>query len=72
MPEGNIAVEIQKYRILEWASVFANGARRVEYEIQAQSATDVKKWKTLATLRTLEEARKALLIHVPDSRCGLT
>jgi hypothetical protein len=65
-------MEIQKYRILEWASVFTSGERRVEYEIQAQSATDVEKWKTLGTLPTLEEARKALLLHVPDCRCGLT
>ena len=42
---GTFIWKYQKYRILEWASVFTNGARRVEYEIQAQSATDVKKWE---------------------------
>jgi hypothetical protein len=63
-------MEINKYRIIEWTSVFKRGPQVVEYELQTESANDPNKWDTLGTSLTLDDARKALLLHAPSSRCG--
>ncbi len=63
-------MEIHKYRIVEWISVFKRGPPIVEYELQSQSASEPNKWDTLGTSLTLDDARKALLFHAPDGSCG--
>jgi hypothetical protein len=63
-------MEIRKYRILAWTSVFTHGAPVEEYEVQSQSATDPTKWETLGISPTLEKARRALLFHAPISGSG--
>ena len=63
-------MEIHKFRIVEWISVFKRGPPIVEYELQSQSASEPNKWHTLGTSLTLDDARKALLFHAPGSSCG--
>jgi hypothetical protein len=58
-------MEIHKYRIIEWTSVFKHGPQVVEYELQSQSTNDPNKWNTLGTSLTLDDARRALLFHAP-------
>jgi hypothetical protein len=63
-------MEIHKYRIIEWTSVFKRSPKVVEYELQTQSANDLDEWDTLGISPTLNDARKALLFHAPSSSCG--
>ena len=63
-------MDIHKYRIIEWTSVFKRGPKVVEYELQTQSANDPNEWDTLGISPTLNDARKALLFHAPSSSCG--
>jgi hypothetical protein len=65
-------MEIRKYRILEWTSVFTRGAPVVEYELQVlPNAIAHDDWMTLGTSSTLDKARKALLFHMPNDSAGL-
>ena len=63
---------VQRYRILEETSVFADGSRRLEFTLQAQNEQNPKQWDTLGTSSTLTDARKALLFHAPTSGCGFS
>ncbi len=66
-------MEIRKYRILEWTSVFTRGAPVLEYEVQVlQSEIADDNWKTLGTSPTLEKARKALLFDITNSGVRLS
>ena len=38
---------VEKYRIVEWTSVFRDGSRIVAYELQSQAGGDLEKWNTL-------------------------
>ena len=61
---------IEKYRIVEWTSTFKDGSRKLTYRLEAQSASDPVKWEPLGTSHTLDDARRALLFHVPNNGCG--
>jgi hypothetical protein len=63
---------VQRYRILEETSVFADGSRRLEFALQTQNENDPNQWDTLGISSTLVDARKALLFHAPRSGCGLS
>ena len=63
---------VEKYRIVEWTSVFRDGSRIVAYELQSQAGSDLKKWNTLGTSLRLGDARKALLFHTSKNSSGLS
>jgi len=63
-------MEIQKYRILEETTVFADGSRQVEFTLQCQHVKNPKEWDTLGKSRTLADARRALLFHAPSQSLG--
>jgi len=65
-------MKAEKYRIVEWTSVFSDGSRTLSYELQSQAKSDPKKWNTLGTSATLADARKALLFHAPNISCGFS
>ena len=65
-------MKVEKYRIVEWTSMFRDGSRIVAYELQSQTRSDPKKWDTLGTSNTLADARKALLFYAPNNSCGLS
>jgi hypothetical protein len=65
-------VEINKYRIVEEISVFADGSQHVEFKLQAQRGINPTEWNTLGISRTLTDARKALLFHAPQYGCALS
>jgi len=68
----NATMKAEKYRIVEWTSVFRDGSRVVAYELQSQTRSNPEKWNTLGTSNTLADARKALLFHAPNNGCGLS
>ena len=63
---------VERYRIVEWTSVFRDGSRIVAYELQSQAGSDLKQWNTLGTSPSLGNARKALLFHTSKNSCGLS
>ena len=63
---------VEKYRIVEWTSVFRDGSRIVAYELQSHAGGDLEKWNTLGTSPSLGGARKALLFHTSKNSCGLS
>src|SRR5215471_20919384 len=65
-------MKAEKYRIVEWTSMFSDGSRTVSYELQSQTESNPKKWCTLGTSPTLADARKALLFHAPNISCGFS
>jgi hypothetical protein len=65
-------MNVEKYRIVEWTSVFRDGSRIVAYELQFQTASSRHKWNTLGTSTTLADARKALLFHAPNNGYGFS
>jgi hypothetical protein len=68
----NVTMKVEKYRIVEWTSVFRDGSRIVAYELQFQTASSPKKWNTLGTSATVANARKALLFHASNNNCGFS
>jgi len=68
----NVTMKVEKYRIIEWTSLFRDGTRIVAYELQFQTASNPKKWNTLGTSATLADARKALLFHAPNNVYGFS
>ena len=63
---------VERYRIVEWTSVFKNGSRVVAYELQSQTDGDRENWNTLGTSPSLADARKALLFHASKKSCGFS
>jgi len=46
-------MKVEKYRIVEWTSVFRDGSRIVVYELQAQTGGKPKRWNRIGTPATL-------------------
>jgi hypothetical protein len=69
-PSRNMALSVEKYRIVEWTNVFRDGSRIVAYELQSQIGSNPNEWSGLGTSPTLADARKALLFHAPNNSCG--
>jgi hypothetical protein len=65
-------MKFEKYRIVEWTSLFGDGSRSVAYELQCQTGTGPESWNTLGKSKTLADARKALLFYAPHNSCGLS
>ena len=65
-----VTMKVEKYRIVEWTSVFRDGTRIVEYELQGQTESKPKRWSRIGTSSTLANARKALLFHASNNNCG--
>ena len=63
---------VERYRIVEWTSVFRDGSRIVAYELQSQAGGNLEKWSTLGISLSLGDARKALLFHTPKNSCGFS
>jgi hypothetical protein len=63
-------IPVNIYRILEWTSVFTDGASLVEHEVQCPIGRG--KWTTVHKCKTLTEARWWVLDCVPKSNCGLS
>ena len=63
-------MDIQRYRILEWTSVFRSGATHVGYELQVKWDGVEGNWVSLGTAPTHEAARRALLSQVPTHLCA--
>ena len=70
MSDDELSNEIDRYRIVEWISEFTGRLEIVEYELQRQKAIS-EEWESLGTSPTLADARKALLVRLPDTYCGL-
>jgi len=49
----NVTMKVEKYRIVEWTSLFRDGSRIVAYELQAQTGSNPKRWNRIGTSSTL-------------------
>jgi hypothetical protein len=67
-----MTTRVEKYRIVEWTSVFRDGSKKVTYELQSQNVSNLKQWNTLGASPTLAYARKALLFHAPIGGYGIS
>jgi hypothetical protein len=59
----------QRFRIVEWTSIFEDGSRKVSYEVLRQTEGSHTHWQRLGTSDTLVAARKALLFYAPNASC---
>ena len=73
MPSDKPNEEPNAYRIVEVTTTFIDresyitaGASRVEHEVQSQTRLG---WSTVYCCATLVEARRWLMMHLPDCNC---